>query len=94
MIEFKETDYVNYKGRKCLSYDAVFKALEKMLRVSRSISGICHSNGLCYIRDGFGETSVTSIKYDVTDTLETIVDGMLAGTQVYEERINHLKETE
>ena len=82
MKEFKESDYVNFKDRKCLSYDAVFLALEDMMYETRN------TNGLCTVSVGNdGSVHVYTKKYNVYETLRAIVDGMEKGTQVYEERL-------
>ena len=82
MKEFKESDYVNFKDRKCLSYDAVYSALIEIMHEARNTSGLCNvsveDDGAVYIR---------AKKYPVYETLRAIVDGMEKGTQEYEERL-------
>lgn len=82
MIVFEESDYVNYKGRKCLSYDTVFKALEDMMYETRNTNSLCTVS----VRND-GSVHVDTKKYDVYETLRAIVKGMEKGTQEYEERL-------
>lgn len=87
MKEFKESDYVNFKDRKCLSYDAVFLALEDMMYEARNTNGLCNVSV-----SNDGRVYVDTKKYDVYETLRAIVNGMEKGTQVYEERLKELEE--
>lgn len=82
MIDFKETDYVDFKNRKCLSYDAVYSALEDMMYEARYTTGLCNVS----VRND-GSVHVDTKKYDVYETLKAIVDGMEKGTQEYEKRL-------
>ena len=87
MIEFKESDYTNINGKKCLSYDAVFLALEDMMYEARNTNGLCNVS----VRND-GRVYVDTKRYDVYETLRVIVNGMEKGTQVYEERLKELEE--
>ena len=88
MKEFKESDYVTFKDRKCLSYDAVYSALKELWLESRGIGYGGNANAFCRISSiADGEACVYTKKYDITGTLRAIVDGMEKGTQEYEKRL-------